>query len=305
MGYLPGWQQYAVPEWLKPVVNDVFQLKWADSSTNNSNSVRFSYNTSGVGVVRFAQGGTIVECDVDEPGWLGCAVGDPISAWKVWLRSNALAVTGHRWCDLELETGCPDAGRVAIHEIGGHVAGWLYHYAGGWSNTRMSSLPFYNDNTWNTRTMGPCDEARLQMWFDVKNFAGGYSDGCWDTVDHITNGKLETLTTTTPNFTEVCSGATVTLTGRLKIRAWGSYGAINDNNLVSRSIDIMRNGSVHKSFATNGALDPSNNIVTTVTATVANTTTYTYYARFTSGEAALNSSSSSPFTILWIKPAEC
>lgn len=118
-----------VPTWLKDVMRDVFDNAWEDPVTNNSNSVRYG---EGAAVVQ-------VKYTVDAPlycgtSWIGCANGN---TKKIWMRKLST------WCDKldEPVTGCWDAGRAAIHEIG-HVSGYLDHYpTQSWGRSRMTGEP--------------------------------------------------------------------------------------------------------------------------------------------------------------------
>lgn len=178
----------SVPAWLRPVMTNVLETTWADPATNNSNGPRFSYSTTGSGTIQYLASNSVC----GSGGWLGCADARYVPAWKIWLTSNPQSVGyGKNWCDLSLVSGCPDAGRVAIHEVG-HVGGFLDHNPTTvWAETRMRSpsFPFYNTSTWNTRTLGRCDEARLQLMYDVKSQGGPYAD-CFDNITNAGNDGL-------------------------------------------------------------------------------------------------------------------
>lgn len=300
-----GANQYTVPSWLRAVMTNDFETTWADPATNNSNGPRFTVTTATSNVVAYFAPDNPVHTTM---GWLG-STDATLTPRKIWLRSDPTTAGYKPWCDLTLQTGCPDAGRAAIHEIG-HAGGFLDHNTSSiWTDTRMqiSTFPFNATSTWNTRTLGRCDEARLQMMYDVDSTGGSYGD-CFDHVPNAGAGGMKTTLTSGPASTTACSGDTVTISGRLQIYA-GGYGALDSNALTNRVISITRNGAAWSTAVATSA--SGNNWSKAISASVAVTTTYTYVAQFdrnansTSLRSGLASSATTSFSITWLPSPPC
>jgi hypothetical protein len=216
--------------WLRPAMTDVIQSGWASPSSNNSNGVRFSYGATGQGVVYY----TSSSGGICGGGWLGCADARYVPTWKIWIRSNPITAGWENWCDLESDMGCPDAGRVAIHEVG-HVGGYLEHYDTGFGATRMTPLPPTKDtNEWNTRTLGRCDEARLQLMYDLDSKWGAYANCFEDFPNSGPGDGLVTDLSAAPTNIVVCSGQQATVSGRLNVHNFANYAAMADNGVWGR-----------------------------------------------------------------------
>jgi len=273
-----------VPTWLRTVLGDVLEVGWADTDTNNSDGPRYNGPvTSGEDLKLFwdTQSG-ISECDDDAPGWLGCATAEE-TPMQIWIRKDPAGQNAYgddQWCDLSETGACPWAGRIAIHEVG-HVAGHLGHYAANnWGRSRMTPLPPLRGEAESDDAivLGRCDEARMQKVYDVSSTWGGFRK-CWDEVASVnSDGTLKTKVTASPNITSACSGDPITLSGRLSIEVFGSYGEISDNNLGLRQLHIYRNSQSYSSTST-GTGSTGNNWSKTFTFTVSSTTSYTFQAR--------------------------
>jgi len=288
-------------------MSNVLESGWSDAETNNSDTVRYTYSTTNDVTIRYSP---TSDCDSVEPGWLGCAnwAGSPL---KIWIRKSST------WCDKlsQPTSGCPDAGRAGIHEVG-HVSGNLGHNPTEyWVQTRMTSpdFPYYPTNTWDKRTLGRCDEAVLQLWYDVKVKSGPYGD-C---LDHVPNAVedygLKTKLTATPASQTVCSGQSATVTGRLEVSPAYDYGKLDGNALGGRAVTIYRNGSYYTTAtATVGSGDNWSKVITQ-TFGPPDYGVYNFTAQFVvpvgaadgSMQAGLNSSPGKSFTIYVIPPWDC
>lgn len=231
----------SVPSWLKPVMQDELDNQWDDSATNNSKHIHFSYSTSGTATVWFKNTSGVQDCDA-LPIWYGCANNGGATNWNIWLRASP---GGAGWCDVlnPLVTGCIDAGRVAIHEIG-HVGGYLAHNLSTQSNTlsRMTTGPaHYPAATWDSHTLGACDEARMQLLYDVASNSWPYA-ACFDAITGAGSDGLKTVVGTVyAGATWACYGQPLSLTGYIRVGVDSTnYGPLSNNSLQARSVYFDR-----------------------------------------------------------------
>jgi hypothetical protein len=250
----------------------------------------------------------ISDCDNLAPDWLGCATG-LTTPKQLWIRSDPLNAYSHKlYCNQSSVNGCAEVGRVAIHEVG-HIGGYLGHYASNaWGRTRMSPLPPLKGehSTYNTRTLARCDEANMQMKYDVANFFGYYAD-CYDEVTNTNaDGTLKTDLSISPTTLTLCSGQPVTFGGRLNIHAYPSYDEIGGNNLPGRTLSIYKDGGYYASVGTVSS-GGGNNWSWSYSTTVGVVTTRTFYANFVaSGETnELGPKTSATASITWVPVAQC
>jgi hypothetical protein len=294
-------------------VEAALEVGWANSATNNSKGMLFASSASGPATVFFSTTTDVDACNA-YTHWQGCAIliSPSDGTWKIWIHKGDFP-----FCENSLASGCRLAERIAIHETG-HIGGSLTENEDIQANTVMQSVtgaPTYPKTGWDTTTERRCDEARLQIRYDVRNLAGPYAD-CFDHVtNHGTFGMVTDLTEAPASYT-ACSGDVVTVSGRLQIHA-GHYGReyttnvyeLDANPLSGRVISIDRNGGAYTSAtadATSGD-DWSKAISSTVISTV----TYTYSAQFdrtantTAMVTGLDSSPSRSFTITWVAGGAC
>ena len=118
----------------------------------------------------------------------------------------------------------------------GHVGGFLDHMDTSQSDTVMTPAPVTRPNYgWNVRRLQRCDEARMQLLYDVASTSEGYPD-CFDHITgHGPTGLYSTLTAAAP-LTADCYGAGLTASGRLAIKSDGNYGVLSGNTLASRTV---------------------------------------------------------------------
>ncbi len=289
-----------VPPWLRDVVRDILEATYPDSATNNSNAPRYAEATPAQVTIYEPLGANApLFCPTD---WLGCTTTDAPNS--IWIRQDpATGYGGKDWCHVDDVGGCIDVGRVIIHEVG-HMSGYLNHYGDGtaYGRTRMTALPPKKNQapqTYTSRVLGRCDEARLQKEYGVASYWLGFRE-CWDEVANTeTDGDLKSKVTASPNYTSVCSGETISLSGRLSIDEFTSYGEVSLSNLANRVVEVHRNGVFYVSAITDGT--GADNWSKYLTFTVATTTSYTFQARFLFDETAVGHDSSGMHTLTWIK----
>lgn len=301
-----------MPSWVVTVMTSILETGWEDPETNNSDTVRYSYSTTNDVIVRYSTE-SIAACEA-LAGWLGCADATG-STYKIWIRSNPPAT----WCDKlsQPTSGCPDAGRAAIHEVA-HIGGYLNHNPSSyWVQTRVQGnsplFPFYDTNTWDAHTLGRCDEAALQLWYDVKSKSGPYAD-CLDHIpDAVEDYGLKTKLTAGPASQTVCEGQPATVTGRLEVSPAYDYGRVDGNALGGRTVTLYRNGSYYTTAtATVGSGDNWSKVITQSFGPP-DYGVYNFTAQFVvpvgaadgSMEAGLNSSPVKSFTINVLPAWDC
>jgi hypothetical protein len=292
-----GTTQYAVPSWVKTIMNNVMQTTYQDPATNNADGPWFTYSTTNDVVVYFSPDNPVHTTN----GWLGSA-DSTTTPKRIWLRSDPTTPGYEQWCHFATISGCPDTGRAGIHEVI-HIGGYISHNpTTSWTETRMHTTvyPFNPTSTWNLRTLGKCDAAAMQLWYDLADKAGHYAN-CFD---HISNHGVEGLITdltVSPSSITVCSGVSVTVTGRLQVHDFPSYEALGGNGLWGRTLWIDR-GSTVKYTSTTVDSTGGNNWSKTFTGS---NVTYNYVAHYdrTIGEG-LDNSPDRPFSITWLSPQE-
>lgn len=239
-----------VPGWLEAPMSVVLGGYWPSPSTNNSDSIRFAHDQDGGAAVRFTN--TSV-CDSVEPGWLGCTTTSDHPNWIIWVRQTPSGGT-KMWCEdpgNDDEDDCWSVYRIGIHEAA-HAGGFLNDLPSSqWMSEENSIIRFPPVGPDARHTIGRCDEARFQLWYDVERLEGPYADCFHELAGVNSNGKLKTELTASPDETAVCSGQSVTLSGRLHLQNESSYGELAKNNLAQRPLEIYRNGSLYTTTTTN------------------------------------------------------
>jgi hypothetical protein len=315
----------SVPSWLETPMNNLLQTNYANAAANNSDSIRFWYNSSGSATVlyktRYASG---VPADCSVKNWQGCANGAGSWSWNIWIRNEA----AYTYCQHNPDNDpCRNIQRIAIHEAG-HVSGFLAHNDVGdlTYDTVMngSGAPLSGQDGGAVYTLLNCDEARMQMLYDLKDLNQRYAD-CFDHVNANAGPQgLHTVITATPSSSATCSGVPVRISGRLDIFD-GHYGRrtgsgttadpykwnLDGNGLASRPVTIKRNGIA---YATATAFPSAgNNWYYDFTLTSLTTITYNFTAQFVTSTAdeppplqsGLDSSNLAQFSIQVIRDVDC
>lgn len=306
----------SVPTWLKAPMNDVLQSSYADPDFNNSDSIRFAYGSGGSATVLYKKRyDTGVPSDCSAVNWEGCENGAGSWSWNIWIRDGSYV-----WCQDPGSSGsCRDVERVAIHEAG-HASGFLAHSTEGIDDTVMSAAasPLSGANGGNDHTLLACDEARMQMLYDLKDLSGPYAD-CFDHVPNAGAKGLDTVITATPNSVDVCVGTAATIAGRLDIFD-GHYGRrtgtspnyawkLDSNALAGRTVSIKRNGASYTT-AIASSLGGNNWSKAFTSGTYGSFAFTAQFVRSTVDPpppllAGLDSSNTASFSITWLPPSLC
>jgi hypothetical protein len=287
--------------------------------------MRFSNGQNSTKATVYMANTTEVTACNNTSGWQGCAwlISATDAEWKMWIRKS------ETFCEEGLVNGCLCGERVAIHEMG-HVGGYFPECDScSQDNSVMQSAT--GAPRWHTVAQGgpgdgfdhfelqQCDQARMQIEYDVDTASGPYADCFNHVTNHGTFGMLTDLTLSSPTSVTVCSGSTVTATGRLQLHA-GHYGRelgsppngtyhLDKNPLANRLVSISRNGSAYTSTladATSG-----DNWSKALAATVSVTTTYSFVAQFVRADntstmrRGLDASPARSFSITWVRPTDC
>lgn len=290
----------SVPASLKPALQDVLDVQWASPSTDNSRHVVFSYSASGAGTVVFADTTSVAACNAI--AWLGCASGSGSAGWTIWLRKTP----SHPWCQLSNVTGCYDIERILIHEAG-HIGGFLDHNTAdnSYLDTVMTiAPPKKGEAGYNIHHLQPCDEAAMQLIYDVGSISGPYADCFADIAGAGATGLLPTLTSDGNGLGD-CYGVSIPVSGRLSIKSTTSYQLLSGNALAGRVVSFDRRVAGTTAWATNVATTTTtasasgNNWTRSFTATSTGASvTYEYRAHF-AGEAGVDAGYSPIFTMIW------
>jgi hypothetical protein len=204
-----------------------------------------------------------------------------------------------------------DVERIAIHEVG-HVGGVLEHntefgHPQSDDKTVMTIGPPQNpDLGYNTHTLLQCDEATMQLMYDVATTNGPYA-GCFDHfAGHGVQGLISAATASAP-VTSGCYGAGLAINGRLAIQTTSAYEHISGNPLTSRTVFFDR--KLHSSST--WTLDYASSVATnsagnnwTHTFSVAGSSgsvTYDFRAHY-KGETGVDPVYSSVVSLSWSNP---
>ena len=279
-----------VPTWLKPVMQDLLENKWDDSSTNNSVHISFAYNAAGAAKVMYVP---TSGCDSD-PNWIGCSSNGGSITWIIRMRSNH---PSYPWCQINGANGCWDARAIGIHETG-HVGGLGHLNAAPSDTVMMPSPPRKPTFGWDHDKIQRCDEARMQLDYGLASLGGPYA-GCFD---HITNHGatgLKTTVTMQASDTFLCIGQATTITGLLKVLVdLTNYKKLSGNAIANRLVSIQRAAvgsgtwTIYVSTSTSGSGTYSRSIGFT------SPQTWQFRVSF-AGESGLDAVNSSPVTVQW------
>ncbi len=208
------------------------------------------------------------------------------------------------WCQFHstFPNGCYDAEMVAVDEFG-HVE-ILNHHVNYTNNSDYldAAVQTYSHTKpnvgWNVHTLEKCDQASLQVKYGMLSSSGTVPN-CFQTItSHGTYGLVVDLSAS-PTSTTVCANQSVTISGRLNIHDYSSYGMLGAQGLASRTIWIDRGSTSKYTSAATGS-GSGNNWSKAFTGSNA---TFTYVAHFDRPSSeGLDASPQRSFTITWLSP---
>jgi hypothetical protein len=289
----------SVPSWLTTAYNTALPTQWA--TNNNSKSPRYSFSTSGAGTVYFS---TMSSC-AGVTNWLGCFSGAGTTTWKIWIRNT----TSWTYCEASNVTGCFMAKRAILHE-GEHVTLTNSHDPQNATLTNMGGCTGgcgKPNAGYDSASPRECDEAALQLEYDLYQFGSAYGD-CLDGISNAGSTGLLTGTTLTQTSGTVCTGMSISISGRMAVATFCSYQTLSNNPLALRTIYFDR--KLHSSStwtvdwsstATSGATS-GNNWTKSFTESPGSTTSYDYRVHYKGQGTGLNPSYSATITLTFLNP---
>jgi hypothetical protein len=241
-------------------------------------------------------------------GWLGCYNNPGYSNWNIWIRNT----TSWDYCEEPGgdHNGCYMAKRAILHEAE-HVTLTASHDPQNATITNMGSCTggcVKPNAGYNSSSPRECDEAALQLRYDLYSFGGTYGD-CLDHVAGAGAGGLLTGTTLSQTSATTCAGLSFPISGRLAVQTNNNYIALSNNPLSLRTVwfdrKLQSSGTWTvdwSSTATSGATS-GNNWTKSFSESPGATTTYNYRAHF-KGQTpdGLNPSYSTTITITFLRP---
>lgn len=307
------WGATGYPAWLTAATQDALDTRYRSLTNNNSNAPRPVYSSTGAAIVSFAAL-SYSPCNLDPNAqWLQCATGwgtpsfrifvrdldrAPYSDWRWWDKSSSCVKSNGRTA-----TGCWYVRRALIHEAG-HAIPSFGHDTQTEDDTVMRSIsPQVSAYGGNHFVFQRCDQAALQLLWDVADPARPYGN-CFDHVaSHGVRGLITTATTNGTSFS-ACLGTTRLVGGRLAVKIEPLYGRLSNNPLAGRVLRFDRKRRVDTAWTSNAesttpwAADSGTNWTRTFGAPSSTGGTWDYRAHF-DGDAGLDPSNAVVFSITW------
>ncbi len=248
----------------------------ADSNaTRASRAPQLSYSSSGEGTIYYVNGGC------GGPA-LACADKNVNhDTWEIRFIEHGRVFDDFtvRWCDNVNNGTCWDVERVALHEVG-HVAGLGHNPVDNTAMTIMYQVVHSkNGDGWQIHVYKSCDQARLQLLYDLTSTSITYAS-CLDGLPNAGANGLKTTAIFATTATILCLGESATLSGNLSVQDLSGYGMLGSNDLGSRTVVIERaphgqsNFNTYTTVTTNSAGNWSRTV-----SSLANTD-YDWRARF-------------------------
>ncbi|MFM2106926.1 MAG: hypothetical protein RL338_1958 [Chloroflexota bacterium] len=240
------WAATTYPSWLTAAATGALAGYRND---NNSRGPRPVLATSANATVGYTGALTSPCNSVQNLQWLQCAANGgtasfrihvrdferaPYGDWRWWDRAaTCLAATGAR------ASGCWLIGRAMIHEAGHAIPGFGHDGQTEAETVMRSTSPQVGTAGGARTTYERCDEAALQLLWDLADLAGPYAD-C---LDHIggagTSGLRTTLSIGSTGY-RACTGSTAAVGGRLATATDSRYGKLSGNPLAGRLVRLDR-----------------------------------------------------------------
>ena len=304
------WASATYPSWLTAAASAALAAYRDD---NNSRGPRPVLAASAGAIVGYTGAITSPCSSVQNLQWLQCAsnggtasfrihVRDferaPYGDWRWWDRTGTcLAPTGAR------VSGCWLIGRAMIHEAGHAIPGFGHDGQGETETVMRSTSPQVGAAGGARTTYERCDEAALQLLWDLADLAGPYAD-CLDHVGGAGTTGLRTALSIGSSGYRGCTGSAATVGGRLATATDSRYGKLSGNPLAGRLVRLDRKLRSATTWTT--GVDA---IVATGAAAGTNWSrglvspsglagTWDYRARF-EGDRSLDPSAPAAFSVTW------
>jgi len=300
------------PAWVTGAAQDSLDTKYRSWNNNNSRGPEPIFNPSGRAVVYYSAA-KISPCSGTNTQWLQCATGGGSASFSIYIRDLDVATySDWRWWDKTAScvksngvtaSGCWYVRRAMIHEAGHAIPGFG-HDVQTEDDTVMRALsPQVGTTGGNHFVFQRCDQAALQVLWDVKDYARPYGD-CLDHVaGHGTRGLLTSVTTNGSSFSGcVASGRIVG--GRLGVRIEPLYGRLSNNPLAGRTLwfDRKRRADTTWSLRAESTIPTAAETGTNWTRSFGSPSSaggiYDYRAHF-DGDSGLDPSNQATFSITW------
>lgn len=280
---------------------------------NNSRGPRPVYSSSGTATVLYTAASSSPCNSLQNLQWLQCATNGGTTSFRIHIRNFDGAPYGDwRWYDKASSClnasgvrvgGCWLVGRAMIHEAG-HAIPTFGHDPQGEADTVMNAVsPQFGTVGGNRATFQRCDEAALQLLWDLADFSRAYAD-CFDGIaGHGVRGLITKASTSAATFTS-CLGAARTVTGRLATAADSRYQKLTDNPLAGRILWFDRKRRVDTTWgakvesAVVGAAVTGADWTRSFGAPLSTGGTWDYRAHF-DGDVGLDPSNVVQFSITW------
>jgi hypothetical protein len=259
------------------------------NESRSSKAASFDFDPAGTSLIAY---GEPTPCGVN--GIACFNRGGAPNSFGMWFRRH-----GHvfdwgilRWCQFwdDPPDGCYDAENIALDEFG-HVQVLGHHVNYSSDSDYLDAVVQTFSRTkprtgWNVHSYGRCDRATLQLKYDVRSWAAGYST-CLD---------LNSTLVIAASDRSIPYRGTVTLTSTLRVATAAEYERLSGNPVSQRTVILQRRlpGGTWTTFDT---MDPTS-APGTYASTLSLTTTYEWRAVFrTPSTEGLNGSTSAGVTV--------
>ena len=300
------------PSWLTSATQDSLNTKYRSWTNNNSHGPEPVYSSTGRAVVYYSAS-LLAPCTGGDPQWLQCASSGGTTSFRIYIRNfDGAPYSDWRWWDTSSSCTKPSGGtasgcwyvrRAMIHEAG-HAIPTFGHDGQTENDTVMrATSPEVGATGGNHFVFQRCDQAALQLLWDVKDYARPYGD-CFDHVaGHGLRGLSTTVTTNGTSF-NACASTGKLIGGRLAVKIDSLYGLLSNNPLAGRTLWFDRKSRTATTWTLRAestipnAATTGTNWTRTFRAPSTLGGTYDYRAHF-DGEPGLDPSNAPTFSIVW------
>ena len=301
------------PSWMSAAAQDSLDTKYRSWNDNNSRAPRPVYGSGATAVVYYAALKDSPCNSVTSLQWLQCATGFGTRYFRIYIRDlDKAPYSDWRWWDKAgtclkstgvAASGCWYIRRAMIHEAG-HALATFGHDSQTEADTVMRSVaPVVGATGGNHFVFQRCDQAALQILWDVKDASRPYGD-CFDHVaGHGVRGLVTAVTTNGTSFGS-CVSAGRLVGGRLAVKIEALYGRLSNNPIAGRTLwfDRKKRTDTTWTLRTDSTLptgaETGTNWTRTFSAPASAGGTYDYRAHF-DGDAGLDPSNYGAFSISW------